>query len=214
MTLTEREQTLTERQRKILDVIQGHLDKHGYPPTIREIGRKVGITSTSVVNYHLNKLKKWGLIERDGQVSRGLKLPYGGLRIPIVGVIQAGSPIPVVEPRRLSEFDEEDLIELTRDIVPVRENIFALRVKGNSMIDALINEGDIVVMQETHTANNGEMIAAWIKDREETTLKRFYQENGRVRLQPANPTMAPIVVAPDEVEIQGRVIAVIRNLAA
>ncbi|RIL08646.1 repressor LexA [bacterium] len=208
--------TLTDRQKKILDVIQGHLDRHGYPPTIREIGRAVGISSTSVVNYHLNKLKKWGLIERDGQVSRGLKLPaYGNphlLAIPILGTIQAGQPVPVMEPKALGEADETDVIELTRDIASDRDNVFALRVKGDSMIDALINEGDIVVMQHVETASNGDMVAAWIKDREETTLKHFYRENGQVRLQPANPTMDPIYVAADNVEIQGKVIAVIRNL--
>lgn len=206
---------VTERQQKILDVIQDHIDRLGYPPTIREIGRAVGISSTSVVNYHLNKLKNSGQIQRDGQVSRGLKLSGFGshvVSVPILGTIQAGSPIPVMDPISLESADEQDLIELTRDIAPDRENIFALRVKGDSMIDALINEGDIVVMQQTSIAKNGDMVAAWIKDREETTLKRFYQENGRVRLQPANPRMEPIMVTADNLEIQGRVIAVIRNL--
>jgi len=207
--------SLTERQQRILSVIQDHLDRHGYPPTIREIGKAVGISSTSVVNYHLNKLKKTGRLERDGQVSRGLKLPSFSphlVSVPILGTIQAGQPIPVMDPIALENADEQDMIELTRDLVPAREDIFALRVKGNSMIDALINEGDIVVMQQTSVADNGEMVAAWIKDREETTLKRIYHENGRVRLQPANPTMQPILVSPDNLEIQGRVIAVIRNL--
>ncbi len=207
--------TLTDRQRRILDVIQGHLDRHGYPPTIREIGRAVGISSTSVVNYHLNKLKKWGMLERDGQVSRGLKLPAYNPHlqaVPILGTIQAGLPVPVMEPKGVGEADEADMIELTRDLTSDRDNVFALRVKGDSMIDALINEGDIVVMQHVDTASNGDMVAAWIKDREETTLKRFYRENGQVRLQPANPTMDPIYVAADNVEIQGKVIAVIRNL--
>ncbi len=205
---------LTERQQKILDVIQDHIDRLGYPPTIREIGRAVGISSTSVVNYHLNKLKKSGLLQRDGQVSRGLKLPNFPhvVSVPILGTIQAGLPIPVMDPIALENADEQDLIELTRDIAPQRDNIFALRVKGDSMIDALINEGDIVVMQQTDVAKNGDMVAAWIKDREETTLKRFYSENGKVRLQPANPRVKPIVVSADNLEIQGRVIAVIRSL--
>lgn len=207
---------LTDRQQKILDVIQGHLDRHGYPPTIREIGRAVGISSTSVVNYHLNKLKKWGLLERDGQVSRGLKLPpvlSQLLSVPVLGTIQAGQPMPVMVAGDIEETDEMDMITLTRDLAAGRDDVFALRVKGDSMIDALINEGDIVIMQPAETANNGEMVAAWIKDREQTTLKRFYRENGQIRLQPANPTMDPIYEAPGNVEIQGRVIAVIRNVA-
>jgi repressor LexA len=199
----------------MLDFIDEFLVENGYPPTIREIGRRLSISSTSVVNYNLNKLKAAGLLERDGQVSRGLKLPgraaNGNHLIPVMGTIAAGAPVPVLDERTASAADEH--IELTRDIVSSRGSIFALHVKGDSMIDALINDGDIVVMEQADTADNGEMVAAWIKDREETTLKRFYQENGRVRLQPANPTMQPIFVDPDNVEIQGKVVAVIRNLA-
>lgn len=214
---------LTERQQKILDFIGASIDKHGYPPTIREIGKDVGISSTSVVNYHLNKLKDLELLERDDQISRGLKLTAKArpmvdagngatVSLPIVGTIQAGLPVPVMDARTAFETDEQDMISVTREIVPRGDKVYALRVKGDSMIDALINEGDIVVMQSTHTASNGDMVAAWIKDREETTLKRFYHENGRVRLQPANPTMDPIYVALDNLEIQGKVIAVIRSL--
>lgn len=212
---------LTERQQKILDFIGEALDKQGYPPTIREIGKDVGISSTSVVNYHLNKLKEMGLLDRDDQVSRGLKLTDKAARllgggplftVPILGTIQAGLPVPVMEPLAAGETDEQDMLAVTREMVPRAEGVYALRVKGDSMIDALINEGDIVVMQSTSTAHNGDMVAAWIKDREETTLKRFYHENGRVRLQPANPTMDPIFVALDNLEIQGKVIAVIRSL--
>jgi repressor LexA len=204
---------LTERQQKMLDFIGDFIDENGYPPTIREIGRKLGISSTSVVNYNLNKLKQAGYLERDGQVSRGLKVvgrPNSPSAIPIWGTIAAGAPIPVME----GQPDQDlDYLELTRDVVSSRGEVFALHVKGDSMIDALIHDGDIVVMEQSQTAQNGDMVAAWIRDREETTLKRFYQENGRVRLQPANPTMAPIFVSPDNVEIQGKVIAVIRNLA-
>lgn len=208
---------LTERQDKILTYISTAIEDHGYPPTIREIGKAVGISSTSVVNYHLNKLKDMGLLERDGQVSRGLKIPgkqasVPTMQVPIVGTIQAGLPVPVMDATSVDEADDADRIEVTADLAPRGEGIYALRVKGDSMIDALINEGDIVVMQHASTANNGEMVAAWIKDQEETTLKRYYHENGRVRLQPANPTMDPIYVKPENLEIQGRVVAVIRNL--
>ncbi len=214
---------LTERQQKILDFIAASIEDQGYPPTIREIGKQVGISSTSVVNYHLNKLKDMGLLDRDNQVSRGLKLTDKArleidleqgpmVHLPIMGTIQAGSPVPVMDARTAQEADEQDVIAITREIVPRSDKVYALRVKGDSMIDALINEGDIVVMQSTETAHNGDMVAAWIKDREETTLKRFYHENGRVRLQPANPTMDPIYVQPDNLEIQGKVIAVIRSM--
>ncbi len=206
--------SLTPKQQAMLDFIREFIVDHGYPPTIREIGQKLGISSTSVVNYNLNKLKAAGLIERDGQVSRGLKLtqPVGISSVPILGTIAAGEPIPVMEPRAADELDEYDVIELTRDIVPPSEDVYALHVKGQSMIDALVNDGDVVVLQHSRTADNGDMVAAWIADREETTLKRFYLENGRVRLQPANPTMDPIFLDPENVEIQGKVIAVIRSL--
>jgi repressor LexA len=205
----------SDRQRKILAFIEDYLDEHSYPPTIREIGNEVGISSTSVVNYHLNKLTDAGYIEREDRVSRGLKLSGPSARgmIPLMGTIQAGAPIPVMDPRTAEE--TEDWLDLARDLVPHKgHNVYALRVKGQSMIDALINDGDIVVMEAVSTAENGEMVAAWIKDREETTLKRFYRERDRVRLQPANPTMEPIYVAPDNVEIHGKVVAVIRSLAA
>ena len=230
-----------ERQRKILAFIGKQLGDHGYPPTIREIGNAVGITSTSVVNYHLNKLKDSGYIERDDRVSRGLKLSeraidsgWGApptqqavaaaaqvaaanftqaassmLRLPLVGSIAAGQPISVP-----NDPDPDDYVEVAADLVGTREQVFALHVKGNSMIDALINDGDIVVMEKTDTADNGDMVAAWIVDEEETTLKRFFLEDeGRqVRLQPANPTMEPFFHDPKNVEIQGRVVAVIRSV--
>ena len=206
---------LTARQEAILAYIKDFIADNGYPPTIREIGLALGITSTSVVNYNLNKLEKAGLLGRDSQVSRGLKV-VGAVpdvhlvRVPVLGTIAAGRPIPVPDAVAINEADE--LIEVTRDLVGSANDVFALHVKGNSMIDAMISDGDIVVMQAAQTAENGDMVAAWITDREETTLKRFYLENGRVRLQPANPSMDPIFVDPASVQIQGRVVAVIRNL--
>jgi repressor LexA len=134
---------------------------------------------------------------------------HGGLfRLPVLGQIAAGQPISVPD-----DPDPEDYIEVSSDMVGAREEVFALHVKGDSMIDALINDGDIVVLQQTDTAENGEMVAAWIEDREETTLKRFYREDGMIRLQPANPTMGPIFEQDSNVRIQGRVIAVIRSVA-
>ncbi len=210
--------SLSERQSKILSFLRTFTLDNGYPPTIREIGEAVGISSTSVVNYNLDALQRGGHIYRDRTVSRGIRLVEGLgeltgavdlIRVPLLGRIAAGEPLRVFP----DAFDSEtDTIELTRDLVPDEEGIYALKVKGTSMIDALINDGDIVVMRHTETANNGDMVAAWLSDREETTLKRFFQEGDRIRLQPENQTMAPIYVEPDKVDIKGRVVAVIRQL--
>jgi repressor LexA len=210
---------LSERQHKILSFVRTFTLDNGYPPTIREIGRAVNITSTSVVNYNLDALQRAGYIHRDRTVSRGIRLvegleeltgAIGLIKVPLLGRIAAGSPIQTFE----DSYDSDvDTIELTRELVPEDDKIYALKVQGMSMIDALINDGDIVVMRHTETANNGDMVAAWLTDREETTLKRFYHEGDRIRLQPENQTMDPIYVDHDKVRIQGRVVAVVRQLA-
>lgn len=207
---------LSQRQQGMLQFIKDFIRRKGYPPSIREIGAAVGITSTSVVNYNLNILEKKGLIQRDRTVSRAIrptsdvKADEPSIRVPMLGIIAAGVPIPVPEPG-VPLYAEESLA-LTRDIVKDPSDVYALRVKGNSMIDALIHDGDIVLVRYQEEAANGELVAVWLKDREETTLKRFYHEGDRVRLQPANPTMEPLYVQPENVEIQGKVIAVIRQL--
>lgn len=210
--------TLTDRQQAILDFIRDFSGKAKYPPTIREIGKSVGISSTSVVNYNLNVLEKQGLIARDKTISRGIKLmgeasdvpSVETLRIPVLGRIAAGEPMPV--PGSDFAILGDEVIELTRELLPVDDkNVFALQVRGNSMVDAMIGDGDIVVMQQRQKADNGDLVAVWLKDREETTLKRFYLEKGKVRLQPANPTMQPIFADPKNVEVQGRVVLVIRH---
>ena len=208
---------LSERQNKILSFLNNFTLDNGYPPTIREIGKAVGITSTSVVNYNLDALQRAGFIYRDRTVSRGIRLaddPRDAtgsadlISIPLMGRIAAGEPLRV-----FTDVDPEDTIELTRDLVPAEKNMFALKVQGDSMIDALINDGDIVVMRHAETANNGDMVAAWLEEEEETTLKRFYNEGDRIRLQPENKTMEPIYVNPNNVKIMGRVVTVIRQLA-
>jgi len=209
---------LSERQQRILEFIRRFTLENEYPPTIREIGAAVGISSTSVVNYNLNILQREGHIIRNKEVSRGIRLSEGLkelasrdiLKVPLLGRIAAGLPIPVPD-SDFSPFVGES-VELTRDIVKEEEGIYALEVRGDSMIDALINDGDIVVMKHQQEANNGELVAVWLKDEKETTLKRFYHEGSRVRLQPANPTMAPIYVDASNVEVQGKVIVVIRQL--
>jgi repressor LexA len=209
---------LTDRQQAILVFIRDFSHKTKYPPTIREIGKSVGISSTSVVNYNLNVLEKQGHIARDKTISRGIKLvdetpevpPVETVRIPVLGRIAAGEPMPV--PGSDFAILGDEVIELTRDLLPLdHKHVFALQVRGNSMVDAMIGDGDIVVMQQRHKADNGDLVAVWLKDREETTLKRFYLEKGKVRLQPANPTMQPIFADPKNVEVQGRVVLVIRH---
>ncbi len=209
---------LSERQQRILEFIEQYILENSFPPTIREIGAAVGISSTSVVNYNLKKLEAGGYIERNPDVSRGIRLlkPIRGkspiapqpIRIRLLGRIAAGQPIPVPDQ---DPFGGET-IELTELVAPDLENLYALEVRGDSMIDALVGDGDLVILRYQQTAENGDMIAAWIKDQEETTLKYFYLEGDHVRLQPANPNYQPIWVPADQVEIQGKVIAVVRRL--
>jgi repressor LexA len=206
--------SLSERQQRILDFLRSYIEEHSYPPSIREIGRAAKITSTSVVKYNLERLEKLGHIERSKDISRAIRLTEASstlsfnIRIPMLGTIAAGRPIPVPE----SDVDPDDTIELTRDIVQEEEGIYALRVKGDSMIDAFINDGDLVVMKHQPRVENGELAAVWVHPREETTLKRFYLEGTRVRLQPENPDMQPMFFPAKDVEVQGKVIMVIRNL--
>ena len=206
---------LSERQQSILRFLREYVEENGYPPSIREIGAAAGISSTSVVSYNLKRLEEKGYIGRDPEVSRGLKLTAATsaqvVRLPLLGRIVAGEPIPV--PASDFPLMGDETIELTRDLLGDPEGLYALQVQGNSMIDALVHDGDIVVMRHQQRVENGEMAAVWLKERGEVTLKRFYQEvNGDVRLQPANPTMRPIYVAPGQVEVQGKVVMVIRQL--
>lgn len=226
------EKPLSKRQQSILQFTRGYMDEHGRPPTIREIGKAVGINSTSVVNYNLGKLEEKGYLDRDPDVSRGLRLTEKAdgfaqtvasaatavrtaverlVKIPLVGDIVAGKPV-MTGNDSFSTYDEEDAIELSRSMLKEKtEDLFALRVRGDSMIDAMVNDGDIVIMKPQYEARNGEMVAVWLRNDTTTTLKHFFNEGNRVRLQPANPTMEPIYVDPAEVQIQGRVLMVLRQ---
>lgn len=214
---------LSDRQRHILDFINNFSTESGYPPSIREIGSAVGISSTSVVNYNLNRLVEEGYLSRDQHVSRGLRLTekfaevaqqvVETIRIPLVGRIFASEPVPM--PGTDSPmFGVEDAIEITRDMIPSSgEGLFALEVQGDSMIDAMVGDGDIVVMKSDPEWRNGDMVAVWLEDKEETTLKHIYREGDRIRLQPANPTMGPIYVEnPQHLRVQGKVMLVVRQM--
>jgi repressor LexA len=210
---------LSPKQQKIYAFIRQFVEERDYPPSIRDIQTACGISSTSVVDYNLKALERQGLIRRDREISRAIELLDNGRRrrprtlaVPVLGAIAAGSPIPVPSADTFAEVATADTIDVTEEMTSGYDDIFALRVKGTSMIDALINDGDLVILEAQETAENGQTVAAWLKAEQEATLKRFYLEDGRVRLQPANSTMSPIYTQPDNLEIKGRVIGVIRRL--
>jgi repressor LexA len=210
---------LSHKQQRIINFIRRFSVDKGYPPSIRDIVGGCEISSTSVVDYNLNILERGGYIRRHPEVSRGIELlphsPALGsrVRVPIIGQIAAGKPIPVPAPDTWDVTASSDTLEVPKNLTRGKEGVYALKVKGSSMVDALINDGDIVLMQHVNVVENGEMAAIWLKTEKEATLKKFYAETRRVRLQPANSQMQPIYAKPDNVEIQGRVIAVIRQLA-
>lgn len=209
---------LSSKQQRIIDFTRSFILKRGYPPTVRDIVSGCGISSTSVVAYHLEALKKGGYIRRYPEISRGIELldrshtRRSRVRVPVIGQIAAGEPIPVPTADVWDTTASSETMEVTEDLTRGKEGVYALKVQGSSMVDALINDGDIVLMQYVNVVENGEMAAIWLKAEKEATLKKFYAESGRIRLQPANDQMQPIYADPDNVEIQGRVITVIRQL--
>jgi repressor LexA len=209
---------LSVRQQAILDYIAEFLDENDYPPTIRDIQHELNISSTSVVDYNLKVLEERNLIRRNRNISRGIELVgrmpsrNGTVSVPLIGQIAAGNPIPV--PDSFTENDISNMIELSQELAPNSgQGLFALKVKGHSMIDALIGDGDIVVLKAQQTCENGDTVAVWLEQERETTLKRFYlEDNNRVRLQPQNVTMDPIYTAAGNVQIQGRLVTVLRQV--
>src|SRR5438105_3516215 len=203
---------LTGRQQEIWDFLVEYVDRHGYPPTVREIGESVGLASPSTVHAHLANLERAGLLRRDPTKPRALELlgrerplaaePAALPKLPLLGQIAAGGPL-------LAEQNVEDEIAVPETL----HGDFLLRVKGDSMIEAGILEGDLVVVQRAQDARNGEIVVALAGDDEttdEATVKRFFRENGRVRLQPENSALEPIYT--DYVQILGKVVGVFRQL--
>ena len=211
---------LSNRQKDILNYIEGFVQNHGYPPAIRQIQEQLDISSTSVVAYNLKALENKGLLKRQGKVSRGITIPQTtavnlSLReltqVPLLGVITAGQPLP--DPEDTSGGSVE-MIDIPPDVAPTEKlkDVYALQVRGHSMIDALIDDGDIVLLRYQETAENGQMVAARLRDENSVTLKKFYKEGTRVRLQPANVTMEPIYTDAANVRIEGRVVGVLRRM--
>lgn len=210
---------LTSKQQNILDFVRYFITERGYPPTVRDIVTGCGISSTSVVSYNLDILCQRGYIRRHPEVSRGIELSNQSpdkdnlLQVPIMGYIAAGKPIPVPTADIWDAPSAADTIMVAEDLTRSRKGIYALKVRGSSMMDALIGDGDIVLMQHVSMVENGEMAAVWLKAEKEVTLKAVYIEPDYIRLQPANSEMKALLVEPDNVEIQGRVIAVIRQVS-
>ena len=208
---------LSPKQGRILQFIRKFIDARGYPPTVRDIVSGCKISSTSVVAYNLARLETAGYIRRHADISRGIELVahrpsnHHTVTIPVIGEIAAGEPIPVPHSDTWETVAPEELV-ITEDLTRGKQRVYALRVRGNSMIDALIKDGDIVLMEYVTNAENGDMVAAWLKAEKEVTLKRLFRETNRIRLEPANTQMQPIFTAPDNVEVQGKVITVIRQL--
>ena len=207
---------LTAKQQRILDYLRAFIEEHDYPPSIRQIQEACDISSTSVVDYNLRSLERQGHIRRDREVSRAIEVLSGGRRaprvvpVPIRGTIAAGDPIP--DPSADNwDGDPSEMIEVAPEMVGDRENVIALRVKGTSMIDALISDGDIVILEGPEAARDGDMVAIWLKSEQETTLKKIFREGDRVRLQPANETMEPRYTDAGNVEVQARVVVTIRQ---
>jgi len=206
------------RRQQILEFIHDFNVENSIPPTVRDIQKACEISSTSVVDYNLKILERDGYLNRRPDVARGIELldsdgqPVSNApRVHIVGAIAAGQPIPAFSTEDSASSAEFDTIEVSPDLPRRHGSLYALAVQGTSMIDALIDDGDVVIIKPANDADDGDMVVAWLKSEEEATLKRFYQEGDQVRLQPANSQMNPIYCDAGNVEIRGKVVAVIRK---
>jgi repressor LexA len=197
---------LTKRQREILDYLNEFIQQHGYAPSLEEVGRRFGLSSLATVHKHLTNLQEKGFIKRAWNRSRSVELVQtrsGGraVELPLLGFVAAGAPIEAIA--------TAESIAVPEDMVGKRDT-YVLRVRGESMIDEQIRDGDFVIVEDRKTAENGEMVIALLGS-SDVTLKKFYRENGQVRLQPANPAMQPMIVAADHVQVQGVVVGVMRK---
>ena len=239
--MARRSEGLSNRHKKIIKFLTEFQENSGYSPSIREIGESIGVKSTSLVDYYLKQLEDMGYITREQHISRSICLRKPAeagrtaaeriaegirkagsaidelLSVPVLGRIVASEPIPMPA-TDVGYFDSESSIEIARSLLPAREkgdDLFALEVQGDSMVDAMVNDGDIIIMKRAQQAENGEMVAVWLDDKDETTLKYFFREPKGIRLQPANPNMGPIFVDnPASLRVMGKVVMVIRQMRA
>jgi repressor LexA len=199
-------QPLTKRQREILDYLNDFIQQHGYAPSLEEVGRRFGLSSLATVHKHLTNLQQKGFIKRAWNRSRSVELlptrtVARAVELPLLGYVAAGAPIEAVV--------GNETIEVPESLVGKRDT-YVLRVRGDSMIDEQIRDGDLVIVEDRRSADDGETVVALLSGTD-VTLKKLYRENGSIRLQPANPAIQPIVVEADQVQIQGVVIGVMRK---
>ncbi len=197
---------LTKRQREILDYLNEFIQQHGYAPSLEEVGRRFGLSSLATVHKHLTNLQEKGFIKRAWNRSRSVELvqtKLGGraVELPLLGFVAAGAPIEAVA--------TAETISVPEDLIG-KKDTYVLRVRGESMIDEQIRDGDFVIVEDRKTAENGEMVIALLGG-SDVTLKKFYRENGHIRLQPANPTMQPLIVPAEQLQVQGVVVGVMRK---
>ncbi len=197
---------LTRRQHEVLDVIRDFIDSQGYSPSLEEIGARLGLSSVATVHKHVTLLVTKGYLRRMWNQNRSIELiapdPPGSIRLPLSGTIAAGRPVEAVP--------TDETISVPADMVRDRNNSYVLRVRGDSMIDEQIRDGDLVVIEERETGGDGETVVALIDDTE-ATLKRLFRDGPRVRLEPANPNMQPMIFPAERVRIQGVAVGVIRK---
>jgi repressor LexA len=203
---------ISSTRERIFNFIRKFINDRGYAPTVRDIMKGCDLASTAVVQHHLNVLEREGRIHRDPEVFRSIQLTgqKNIVNVPLLGNIAAGKPIPVPTPETWTA-PALEYLELSEEVTQGKE-VYALRVKGTSMIDAFVDDGDTILLEPVNAAEDGDMVAVWLKNEQEVTLKRIYFEPERVRLQPANKLMAPIYQRPDNIEVQGKVIGVVRKL--
>ncbi|MBP7571098.1 MAG: transcriptional repressor LexA [Acidobacteria bacterium] len=197
---------LTKRQREILDYLNEFIQQHGYAPSLEEVGRRFGLSSLATVHKHLTNLQEKGFIKRTWNRSRSVELLQSraagrAVDLPLLGYVAAGAPIEAIA--------TSETIAVPEALVGKRDT-YVLRVRGESMIDEQIRDGDYVIVEDRKTAENGEMVIALLGN-SDVTLKKFYRENGHIRLQPANPSMEALVVPADQVRVQGVVVGVMRK---
>jgi repressor LexA len=201
---------LTKRQQEIFDFVKRYVSEHGYPPTVRDIGKAIGLTSSSTVHAHLGNLERLGLLRRDPTKPRAIEVLVDKARqavtspgLPIVGQVAAGSPM-------LAEENVEEYVSVP-GIAGGEDGEFVLRIKGDSMKDAGILEGDYVIVRRQESATNGEIVVAMVGDEPEATVKRFFREEDHVRLQPENSALDPILTK--DVTVLGRVVGLCRRVS-